>query len=237
MTAEQVIGPGEAMLEGPLAVVRCVAGSLQQAAERSAESAAAAAQRAQQDEDQRLAALLRRVAERDEKALADFYDATMSRVYGLTLRITGRVDAAEEVAADAYLQVWRDAARYEPGRGRVLAWLLTICRSRAIDSIRRRDDAHPVADPERLRADEQSDAGDPQDLMLLAERSSGLHAALGDLNPLQRQLLALAFFRGLTHEEIAAHTRLPLGTVKTHVRRAITLLRARLAPGAAEETR
>ena len=147
-----------------------------------------------------------------------------------------RADAAEDVAAETYLQVWRDASRYEPARGKVLAWLLTICRSRAIDSIRRRDEAQTSPDPDQLRSEESGSAEDPQDMLLLAERDSALHLALAELNAFQRQLLSLAFFRGLTHEEIAAHTRLPLGSVKTHIRKALRHLRTRLACGPAGES-
>ena len=180
-----------------------------------------------------LAGLLARMARHDERALADFYDLTMSRVYGLTLRITRRADAAEDVTAETYLQVWRDASRYEPGRGSVVAWLLTICRTRAIDSIRRRDRAQSSPDPDELLGDDSGSAEDPQDLLLHAERDSALHLALTELSAIQRQLLSLAFFRGMTHEEIAAHGRLPLGSVKTHIRKALAHLRTRLAYGPA----
>lgn len=173
--------------------------------------------------DTALVAHVRAIATRDEQALAALYDATSRRVYGLALRITGRADAAEEVAADVYMQVWRDAARYDLGRGRVLTWLLTICRSRAIDSIRRRDPAEPCAEPEQLAVDAGGGVG-PEALILLAERDEALRKALEGLEPIQRQLVSLAFFRGLTHEEIAAHTELPLGSVKTHIRRALQSL-------------
>ncbi len=182
-----------------------------------------------QRQDAELSALLARIAQRDERALGQFYDATMARVYGLALRIVAGPEAAEEVTADVYLQVWRDAQRYEAGRGKVLAWLLTICRSRAIDSLRRRDEAQTSPDPEQLRTDEPGGDHDSQNLLLLAQRDSALHHALTRLDPLQRQLLSLAFFRGFTHEEIAAHARLPLGSVKTHIRKALALLRSQLA--------
>ncbi|HZR03599.1 MAG TPA: sigma-70 family RNA polymerase sigma factor [Burkholderiales bacterium] len=171
---------------------------------------------------------LRGIIARSEQALAGFYDATSGRVYGLALRITGRSDAAEEVTTDVYMQVWRDASRYDLGRGRVLTWLLTICRSRAIDSIRRRDAAEPCAEPEELAAQDDGGAGSPEALLLLAERNEALRKALQTLDPLQRQLLSLAFFRGLTHEEIAGHADLPLGSVKTHIRRALQQLQSQL---------
>lgn len=170
---------------------------------------------------------LAEIVGRREDALARFYDETVSRVYGLALRITSRADAAEEVTADVYMQVWNQAQRFDQGRGSVLAWLLTICRSRAIDHLRRADEAESWAEPPEAAG---SAADDPQDLLLAMESGRAVTTALEALPPLQRQLLSLAFFRGLTHEEIAAHFRLPLGTVKTHIRKALAELRKSLAP-------
>lgn len=164
--------------------------------------------------------LVAAIAHGDEDALASFYDATISRVYGLALRIVGVAQTAEEVAADVYFQVWREAGRYDGERGAPLTWLLTICRSRALDALRRQDRADLQAEPE-LPHDLAHEESSPLDLLLAIERNSRLHAALRDLAPLQRQLVALAFFRGLTHQEIADYSGIPLGTVKTHIRSAL----------------
>ncbi|HMV54253.1 MAG TPA: sigma-70 family RNA polymerase sigma factor [Rhodocyclaceae bacterium] len=173
----------------------------------------------------------------DEQALGHLYDATLGRVYGLALRITRNAQAAEEVAEDVYWQVWRQALRFDPARGSAMTWLLTIARSRALDSLRREDEADAHPEPETLAGAEVAQEGDPQDLLAASQRNRALHAALETLDALPRQLLALAFFRGLTHEEIAAQTALPLGTVKSHIRRALTALRGVLAPDiAATET-
>jgi RNA polymerase sigma-70 factor (ECF subfamily) len=193
-----------------------------------------AAQPTSQEEERHLRDLLERMCRHDQEALADLYEATKASVYGVALRITVRADAAEEVLADTYLQAWRDASRYMPSRGRVLAWLLTICRSRAIDSLRRRDQAQLLAEPEQLLGNQADGSADPHEILATVERDGALHAALSELGALQRQLLALAFFRGLTHEEISGHTGLPLGSVKTHIRSAITQLRARLGEAAQE---
>lgn len=167
--------------------------------------------------------LVARVAVGDENALAAFYDATIARVYGLAIRIVGEAQIAEEVAADVYFQVWREAKRYDGERGTPLTWLLTICRSRALDALRRRDRAELEADPQTPQDPAHAVSG-PLDLLLELERGSRLHAALTDLPPLQRQLVALAFFRGLTHREIAEYTGIALGTVKTHIRGALLVL-------------
>jgi RNA polymerase sigma-70 factor (ECF subfamily) len=124
--------------------------------------------------------------------------------------------------------VWQTASNFDASRGKPIAWLLTICRSRALDHLRRRDPAETHAEPETLVGDRQTGGDDPQDLLLACERNRRLHSALERLTPTQRQLIALAFFRGLTHQEIAASARMPLGTVKTDIRRALTTLRESL---------
>jgi RNA polymerase sigma factor (sigma-70 family) len=180
------------------------------------------------EQEDALRALLARIVRAEEAALRELYDESVGRVYGLALRITGRTDAAEEVASDVYVQVWRDAARYDPERARVLTWLLTICRSRAIDFLRRREVHEPLPDDDDLCDTGNQPVNDPQDLLSTTQSNGALHTALGLFAPLQRQLLALAFFRGLTHEEIAQHCGLPLGSVKTHIRNALGILRTRL---------
>ena len=123
------------------------------------------------------------------------------------------------------------AARYDAARGAALAWLLTICRSRALDRLRARDPAQTHDDPHSLLSSDDAgfDDGDPQDLVAAMESRAALGVTLSKLAPAQRQMLGLAFFRGLTHEEIAAHTALPLGTVKNQIRRALAALRCDLA--------
>lgn len=176
-----------------------------------------------------LAALMARVVDRDERALAQLYDEISSRVYGLALRICRRAAMAEEVVEDAFWQAWRQAPRFDPGRGEVMTWLLAIARSRAIDALRR---------DERFRHEELSDddaetTAEPEpaalDLLDAMRGERRVHEALATLDARSRQLVALAFFRGLTHEEIATQANLPLGTVKSLIRRALLQLRQTLA--------
>lgn len=183
------------------------------------------------DESERLAPLLALIKARDEAALGTFYDATVSKVFGLALRIVGTAALAEEVVVDTYHQVWREATRFDSARGVPMAWLMMMCRSRALDALRSRDPAISHEDPSTL-ADEADDAlgADPLDLVAAVESRSALHGALMRLAPAQRQLLALAFFRGMTHEEIAEQAALPLGTVKSQIRRALASLRRTLEP-------
>lgn len=179
--------------------------------------------------ESRLRGWITQISRGDEQALGHLYDATLGRVYGMALRITRNPQAAEEVAEDVFWQVWRQARRFDAARGNALTWLLTIARTRALDSLRRKDEAHAHPEPETLIAAEESKEGDPQDLLEAVQRDHRLHAALATLDALPRELLALAFFRGLTHEEIAANTGLPLGTVKSHIRRALAALKSALA--------
>jgi RNA polymerase sigma-70 factor (ECF subfamily) len=194
------------------------------------------------DEPQ-LQAWLVRIVRQEEEALAALYRATIGRVYGLALRIVRDPATAEEVAEDTFWQVWRQAPRFDPQRGTALAWLLTIARSRALDALR----AHVRAHADTVSADALGDAfegemahcgghprgqhgGSPHDLLEAVQACAHLHGALSLLEPMPRQLVALAFFKGLTHEEIAGQTGLPLGTVKSHIRRALTALRTWLSP-------
>jgi RNA polymerase sigma-70 factor (ECF subfamily) len=185
--------------------------------------------------DTLLVGLIARMAAGDESALGELYDATLGKVYGLALRITSRADAAEDVAAEVYHQAWRQADRYDSERGRPLTWLLTMAHTRALDSLRRRDPAESHPEPEILAGPVADPRANPMDLLLGVERDTAVHAALLTLAPIQRQLLALAFYRDLSHQEIADHTGMPLGTVKTHIRKGLLAMRAAL-PGGEEAT-
>jgi RNA polymerase sigma factor (sigma-70 family) len=184
-----------------------------------------------------LAELVLRVCDQHEPSLAQLYETTSSRVHGLVLRIVRLRALAEEVVEDVYWQVWREAPRFDAERGRVLAWLLTIARSRAIDALRRTERARAgevaVDDDDTLAAlaasaDPPDRSNDPLDLLGAAQHHKRLHSLLAALEPLPRQLMSLAFFRGCTHDEIAAQTGLPLGTVKSHIRRTLNMLRDQL---------
>jgi RNA polymerase sigma factor (sigma-70 family) len=180
-----------------------------------------------------LAQLVGRIRYQDEAAMASLYDALCGRVYALSLRITGKISTAEEVLQDTFWQVWRQAPRFDSERGSAVAWIMTIARSRALDA--RRANGRDVL---QLRQEEVVDnqtaadctGVDPLDLLDTLQRDTALHVALATLDPLRRQLISLVFYRGLTHDEIANHMNLPLGTVKSHLRRTLTGLREVLGP-------
>ncbi len=175
-----------------------------------------------------LADLVARMQRREEAALAELYDLAVSRVFSLALRMVRTQADAEEVAIDVFAQAWDTAERFDAGRGNVMAWLLTICRSRSLDLLRRQT-ARRNAE-ERLAAEPltEDSASGPEDLLAMVETGSIVHAALRELSPERRQVLSLAYLRGYTQEEIAAFTGLPLGTVKSHVRRSLGELREQL---------
>jgi RNA polymerase sigma-70 factor (ECF subfamily) len=179
-------------------------------------------------DDAQLEAWIAGIVDHDERALLALYEATLSRVYGLVLRLVRRAQLAEEVAEEVYFQVWRQAPRFDPERGRPLTWLLGMARSRAIDAIRResRFQHEELDEQATVLATPAAESGD--ELLAVAQGHAELHRALLLLKPQPRQLVALAFFNGLSHEEIASQTSLPLGTVKSQIRRALITLREAL---------
>ncbi len=169
--------------------------------------------------------LIARIVDQDQSALDQLYDGLVGQVYGLALRILSRTPLAEEVVQDTFWQVWRQAPRFDADRGSVKTWVLTIARSRALDMLRRIDPKEVELDAETQVLNEAAEQHTPQDLLSAVQQDHRLHQALVDLDPIPRQLISLAFFRGLSHDEIAGHTGLPLGTVKTHIRKSLTRLR------------
>lgn len=180
------------------------------------------------DDDLKLQDLIGRIINQDQGAFSALFKMMSARVYSAALRITGNAQLAEEVTEDTFFQVWRQAPRFDPARGTVKAWVLTIARSRALDARRSIPPFDELTEFEpELNTGSQGSSGLP-DLLSAIEQNHNLHAALEKLESVPRQLLALAYFKGLSHEEIAAQTKLPLGTVKSHLRRAIIHLRETL---------
>lgn len=180
------------------------------------------------ERDRIVAALVARMANKDEMALRQLYDMTVKRLHAFALRIVRDPGLAEEVTEDALFQAWREANRFDVSRGKVITWLLTICRSRALDALRRVDAVECVEDPDIFRSHEASRNAEPEQLIHQFETGCAVHIALMQLPPNERQAIGLAFFRGLTHQEIADHWQMPLGSVKTLMHRAFAQLRVAL---------
>src|SRR5918992_767135 len=170
---------------------------------------------------------IRRVARGDADALALLYDRHSRIVYSLAFRIVGDPPEAEEVVQDVFAQAWRQAERYDTTRGAVVAWLLMITRSRAIDRVRSRRGLPPLApDGEKGLAAMADPAEGPELQTLSAEQVRRLKRALDTLPLQQRMTIQLAFYEGLTHVEIAERLEEPLGTVKTRIRLGLLKLRS-----------
>jgi RNA polymerase sigma-70 factor (ECF subfamily) len=149
-------------------------------------------------------------------------------VFSLALRILQDRADAEDIVQDVFAQVWAQARRYDPARGAVAAWMLTLARSRAIDRLRARR-ARPETAAEASAAESMPDSSARQDVDLLsAEQVMRLQQALEELPEGQRVALELASYEGLTHVEVAARLGEPLGTIKTRIRQAVIRLRESL---------
>lgn len=178
---------------------------------------------------QEIAALIGRAAAGDQLAVSELYDATSRMVYGLVLRVLGDEGAAEEVMLDVYMQVWRQAAAYDAGRGSPLAWLATIARSRAIDRLRAgRQEWQRARSLETVS--QQSTGENLEEAAYVTELREVVRGALGTLSAEQREALELAYYGGLSHSEIAERLGQPLGTIKTRIRLGMMKLRALLKP-------
>ena len=165
--------------------------------------------------------LLARVAAGDRLAFRAIYDAQSSHMYAVAMRITRQSALASDAVHDALLQVWRHAGRFEAERGNPSAWLMSLVRYRALDIARRRGrETSDETVPER--ADEDPD---PLARLETSRDASALHGCLGQLPSDRRQLVALAFVEGLSHAEVASRLDLPLGTVKSWIRRSLKALR------------
>jgi len=173
--------------------------------------------------------LVRRIAQGEQAALGSLYDESSAMIYGLAMKMLADPQDAEEVVADVYAQVWRAAATFEVGRGSVSTWLVMLTRSRAIDRIRSR--------AERTRREQHMDehfeatdqAAAPDEAAEMNQQRRMVQSALTQLPSDQRRLIQLAFFRGLSHAELAEETGVPLGTVKTRIRLGMKKLRESLA--------
>lgn len=183
-----------------------------------------------QPSDDRWVRWVGQMAQGDESALALLYDASNRLVYGLALRILGEAGAAEEVTLDVYLQVWKQANRFDVARGRVSTWLMTIARSRAIDKLRAKPQETAQSETLEAVAETESDNPDPEEFSAIAEQQAQVRKALSVLTDEQRHAIELAFFGGLSQSEIALKLNEPLGTIKTRIRNGMLKLRELLQP-------
>lgn len=181
-------------------------------------------------EDTALQSLIAQIAQGQSSAMNELYDATISRIYSLVRRFAPDDASAQDVTQDIYLQVWQQASRFDVERGVAMAWLLNMARSRALDAWRK-SNSNPVlvnSDVADVAASDLADALQPLDFLEAADRQAKLYSALQTLPAATRQMLSLAFFYDMSHGEISAHLDMPLGTVKSTLRRTLINLRERL---------
>ena len=177
-----------------------------------------------------LADLLRRSGRGDESAFAVLYDATAARVYGLAVRVVRDPAQAEEITQESFLEIWRTAGRYDPGRGSAISWLLTITHRKAVDRVRsaeassRRDTTYQ----QHNQPVEHDSTAEAAEASLEARRVRDAMAALTEV---QREAVGLAFLGGYTHTEVATMLDLPVGTAKTRIRDGMIRLRDALGVG------
>jgi len=182
--------------------------------------------------DALLMSLIDRVAARDEAALKALYELTSPKLYGLSLRVVRNSEWAEDALQDTFLQIWRTAPDYRASLSPPMAWLGLIVRSRSLDLLRRRkaERDHLTDTMDEAMADAlEGDSPNPMDTSLASQQAWALHQCLGKLENKQREVVSLAYLRDLSHGELAQQLKLPLGTVKTWIRRGLDQLRQCMA--------
>jgi RNA polymerase sigma-70 factor (ECF subfamily) len=179
---------------------------------------------ARADSATELGQLLRLASRGDQQAFAKLYDATSTRVFGLALRIVRDPAQAEEVAQEAFLEIWRTASRFNPDKGSAPAWMLTIVHRKSVDRVRsaesstRRDNRYH----EQNQTVDHDSTADAAHASMEARR---VRTAMESLTAVQREALELAYFGGYTHTEVASMLDLPVGTAKTRIRDGLIRLR------------
>ncbi|MES2832790.1 MAG: sigma-70 family RNA polymerase sigma factor [Pseudomonadota bacterium] len=179
-----------------------------------------------------LKAWLHRTAQKDGNAFRALYDATSAKLYGLALRILGKGELAEEALQESYVKIWKHAAGYEESRSSPMTWMLTIVRNQAFDMLRRanvKPEIDTNAFDDDFMASIENTEPTPADLFQRSQEAQALARCLLTLDALHRQAIALAFFHDLSHCEVATQLKLPIGTVKTWIRRGLTRLQGCLA--------
>ncbi|WP_394789025.1 RNA polymerase sigma factor [Rhodoferax sp.] len=182
--------------------------------------------------DAELMALLDRVAARDETALKVLYEHTSSKLYGLAVRVVSNREWAEDVLQEAYMTIWRAAGDYRASLSPPMAWMGLIVRSRGLDFLRRRNTQRGKLTQELdddLADTLEGDAINPMDTAQASQQAVALHQCLSRLDNKQREVVSLAYIRDLSHGDLARQLQIPLGTVKTWIRRGLDQLRLCMA--------
>lgn len=181
-------------------------------------------------ENQRLVDLLSRVALRDHAAFKQLYDLTSAHLYGVAVRIVRKRELADEILQDAFINIWEQAGSYASTLSTPMTWLISVVRNKALDRLRKdklESERTAPHDPDYQDGahDEAADHADPHELFAAATEKIELNRCLSMLEAPQRQSLALAYYNGMSHSELADHLQVPLGTAKAWVRRGLDKLK------------
>lgn len=179
--------------------------------------------------NQQLRKLLAACVLHDRQAFARLYEMTSAKLYGVILRILIREEWAQDCLQEAYIKVWNRADSYRPQLASPMTWLGAIARNQALDLLRRRHREVMESDTSAFPGEVDQELL-PQDKLQQSDEGRRLNRCLEQLKDQQRQLIALAYFKGLTHDELAVRTDTPLGTVKTWIRRGLEQLKRCLEP-------
>lgn len=188
----------------------------------------AAGQTASAERNARLCALLSRVALADQASFSELYRQTGAHLYGIAVRIVRDTAIAEEVLQEAFINVWHHAGSYDSAKSQPVTWLTSIVRNRSLDLLRRREIdtvALSTGDDESPTYDPPSEGPTPIEMLLAGADAHSIRECVDALEGGAKQAIALAFFHGLSHGELAAHMSEPLGTVKSWVRRGLERIR------------
>ncbi len=172
------------------------------------------------------------VANKDANAFRSLYDASSPKLFGFALRILNKRELAEEVLQEAFVNIWNNACSYQASLAAPMTWMTTIVRNRAFDLLRRLDhDVEIDADNFDMEVMNALEAGDPTPIesLELTQDAKALARCFSKLEGLHRQAMALAFYHDLSHSEVAEQMKLPMGTVKTWIRRGLDKLRTCLS--------
>jgi RNA polymerase sigma-70 factor (ECF subfamily) len=170
-----------------------------------------------------LAALLAAVAQGDRAAFEQLYAATRAKLYGVVLRILRRHDLADEVIQETYLKIWGSAGSFDPSKASPITWMVAIARNRAIDLVRKRSEASLEEEPEAMEV--AADIPNPLAARELSEDMKQLMVCIDRLDADRKRMVLLAYYNGLSREQLAARYEKPVNTIKTWLRRSLIEIR------------
>ena len=174
------------------------------------------------------ATLVQQLLQKDVSAFEQLYDRHSRAVYSLVLRILQQAGTAEEVVQDVFLQLWRNARQYDESRGPFVPWLLTLARNRALDTLRLKSERQRRREDQTEAQPSIAASPDYEKQLDAKRRGDKVRALMASLNPQQKKAIEMAYFEGLSHREIAAALREPLGTVKSWIRNGLLRLKEEL---------